>query len=102
YRFFGFDAADGNFCHGAVGLPVAGYDRFRRLLEPLLESYRRETRNTLGEAAGEVKFVLLRKLSPQYRLKSAKKMAQFLREVGGFVAGFYTSTRGIVMERVRT
>lgn len=102
YRFFGFDATDGNFCHAAVGVPVHKYGRLQRLLVPLLQSYGREAKIVLGETPDELKFSMLKRLSSQYHAKFVRTLVRALIETGGFVAGFYSSTRGIVMERVRT
>lgn len=102
YRFFGFDAPEGNFCHAAVGVPVNNYARLQRLLAPLLQDYNSQVQRILGEAAGEVKYSTLRRLPIPYQAKFTRTLVGKLKETGGFVAGFYSSTRGMVMERVRT
>jgi hypothetical protein len=102
YRFFGFDTPEGNFCHAAVGVPVNNYARLQRLLAPLLQEYNGQVQRVLGEAAEEVKYSTLRKLPMQYQAKFTRTLVSKLKETGGFVAGFYSSTRGMVMERVRT
>jgi len=102
YRFFGFDAPEGNFCHAAVGVPVNNYARLQRLLAPIIQDYNGEVQRVLGEAAGEVKYSTLRKLPIPYRAKFTRTLVSKLKDTGGFVAGFYSSTRGMVMERVRT
>jgi hypothetical protein len=42
------------------------------------------------------------RLPLEFRLSFAKEFVRTLKGVGGFVAAFYTTTRGIIMERVRT
>jgi len=102
YRFFGFDVPQGNFCHGAVGVPVNEYSRFKRLLEPLIQNYNRCVRSELGLDVREIKYSVLRRLSPRYHARFARALTRALKEAGGFVAGFFSSTRGMIMERVRT
>ena len=102
YRFFGFDTPEGNFCHAAVGVPVNNYLRLQRLLAPLLQDYSRQVQRTLGDAAGEIKHSTLRRLPTSFQAKVVRTLVSKLKETGGFVAGFYSSTRGMVMERVRT
>src|ERR1017187_4550696 len=93
YRFFGFDAPDGNFCHAAVGVPITKYARLQRLLAPLLQTYEHQSRTVLGEIPGELKFSILKRLPPQYRAKFVRTLVRDLIETGGFVAGFFSSPR---------
>jgi hypothetical protein len=72
------------------------------LLAPLVHDYNGQVRRVLGEAAEEVKYSSLRRLPIPYQAKFTRTLVSKLKETGGFVAGFYSSTRGIVMERVRT
>ena len=102
YRFFGFDAEDGNFCHAAVGIPTDNYAQLQTILAPLIRLYRQRVHAATGSVPREVKFTVLRNLPLSFRLRFARELVRGLIENGGFVAGFYSSTRGIVMERVRT
>jgi len=102
YRFFGFNSLDGNFCHGALGLPRENYDQFKAALTPLLMEYKRRVRRASGQDPLEIKHSDLRTLPLAFRLKFARNLVTALVETGGFVAGFYSSTRGTIMERVRT
>ena len=102
YRFFGFEAVDGNFCHAAIGVPVDNYSSLQKLLAPALDSYGREVARATGVFPGELKFSTLRQLPIRFRVAFTKVLVRSLVETGGFISGFYTSTRGMVMERVRT
>jgi hypothetical protein len=102
YRFFGFDAMDGNFCHGAVGIPRNNYDQVKVMLQPLLQAYRRQVRRAIGQEPAEIKYSVLRTLPISFRLRFARGLVSSLVETGGFVAGFYSSTLGTIMEHVRT
>jgi hypothetical protein len=102
YRFFGFDTPEGNFCHAAVGVPVNNYARLQRLLAPLVQDYNREVQGVLGQGGGEIKYSTLRRLPAPFQAKFVRTLVNQLKDTGGFVAGFYSSTRGMVMERVRT
>src|SRR3974390_2696362 len=101
YRFFGFEDQDGNFCHAALGVPTANYQRLRDRLGPLREAYFRHALRLNGEAAQEIKFSTLRALPVNFRVRFSRELVRALRETGGFVSGFYTPTQGQVMERVR-
>ena len=102
YRFFGFNAADGNFCHGALGIPRDNYSQLRTMLEPLVLAYKRQVRRATGQQPTEIKYSVLRTLPLQFRMRFARELVRALIATGGFVAGFYSSTRGTIMERVRT
>jgi hypothetical protein len=102
YRFFGFAAADGNFCHAALGIPRDNYTRLQAILGPLVLAYNRRVRQIIGRNPEEIKFSVLRALPLPFRLRFAREFVRSLVETGGFVAGFYSSTRGVIMERVRT
>jgi hypothetical protein len=101
YRFFGFDAMDGNFCHAALGVPVDNYARLQGLLEPVLQAYNRQVHHASGVIPREIKFTVLRTLPLQFRLRFTRELVSALIETGGFVSGFYTPTQGMIMERVR-
>ncbi|MGH9713183.1 MAG: hypothetical protein ACRD5M_07785 [Candidatus Acidiferrales bacterium] len=102
HRFFGFDFAGGNFCHAAVGVPIANYARLQQLLAPTLQAYNNHVQRLTGRAPEELKFTVLRNLPLSFRVNFTRGLVHKLIETGGFVAGFYSSTRGVVMEHVRT
>jgi len=102
YRFFGFVAADGNFCHAALGIPIDNYAQLQVMLDPLVQAYNRRVHQQIGQNPEEIKFSILRNLPLAFRLRFTREILRCLIETGGFVAGFFSSTRGIVMERVRT
>jgi hypothetical protein len=102
YRFFGFGAADGNFCHAMLGVPKDSYARFQTSIRPALDEYERQISQMTGERPRELKYRLLAHLPLVFKLSFTRELVNSLVAVGGFVAGFYSSTRGIVMERVRT
>jgi hypothetical protein len=102
HRFFGFDTPDGNFCHGALGVPSHNYARLRGQMQSVVDDYCRKVRRLTGDAAREVKFSMLRRLPLRFRLSFTRELVRGLAGAGGFVAGFFSSTRGTVMEHVRT
>lgn len=102
YQFFGFVAPDGNFCHGALGIPRDGYPQLQAMLEPLVLAYKRRVRRAVGQEPAEIKYSVLRTLPLPFRMRFARELVQALIDTGGFVAGFYSSTHGTIMERVRT
>jgi len=102
YRFFGFDALDGNFCHGALGVPRDNYDQLKAMLQPLVHDYGRRVHQASGQQPAEIKYSVLRTLPLPFKLRFARELVHTLVETGGFVAAFYSSTRGTIMERVRT
>src|SRR4029077_20460466 len=102
FRFFGFDAADGNFCHAALGIPVNNYAQLQAVLMPLVQAYNQRVHRIIGRNPEELKFTILRNLPSSFKLRFTRELVRCLVELGGFVAGFYSSTRGVVMEHVRT
>jgi len=102
YQFFGFVVADGNFCHGALGIPRDNYAQLQTMLQPLVLSYKRKVRRSTGHEPAEIKYAVLRTLPLSFRMRFARELVHALIETGGFVAAFYSSTRGTIMERVRT
>lgn len=102
YRFFGFEALDGNFCHAVLGVPADNYARLKEILQATRNSYNRQVFRKLGAIPEEIKFSILRTLSPDFRVRFTRELVRALVETGGFVSGFYTPTHGQVMERVRT
>lgn len=102
HRFFGFDAAEGNFCHAALGVPRDNYSQLQAMLGPLVQAYNRQAQRVIGQSPAEIKFSVLRNLPLNFRLRFTREFVRSLAETSGFVAGFYSSTRGVVMERVRT
>lgn len=102
YRFFGFDNPDGNFCHAAVGVPAENYVALQRELDPVLQQYNRKILELSGAAPAEVKFTALRTLPLRFQARFAQEITRALESQGGFVSGFFTPTRGFIMERVRT
>lgn len=101
YRFFGFVAPDGNFCHGALGIPRDNYPQLQAALEPLVLGYKRHVRQVTGQEPREIKYSVLRTLPLNFRMRFARELVRSLTELGGFVAGFYSSMHGTIMERVR-
>lgn len=101
YEFFGFNHRDGNFCHAAVGVPAVNYEPLQRQLARLLRAYHRRARQLLGHVPNEIKSSTLRRLPLRFQASFARETTHALAELGGFVAGFYTPTAGLIMERVR-
>jgi hypothetical protein len=102
FKFFGgFRNEDGNFTHGIVALPISEVDSLTRELAPLVdEALARAAAAGLG--AAELKFRTFQQLSGAFQATFAQALADSLAKRAGFVAAFYTSVRGLVMERVRT
>jgi hypothetical protein len=102
HRFFGFADADGNFCHAALGVPKDRYPDLQISMTPLIDAYKRQTAEVTGESPRELKSTLLARLPVEFRLFFTEELVLALKATGGFVAAFYSTTRGIIMERVRT
>jgi hypothetical protein len=101
FEFFGFQRPDGSFCHAAVGLPTENYAQLQASFAPTLDQYRRQVLGLTGTEPREIKFSTLRILPRHSRLRFTRELVRNLTELGGFVAGFYTTTRGTIMECVR-
>lgn len=101
HNFFGFADIDGNFCHAALGVPINGYPLLERLMAPSVNAYKIQTGQMTGKEPKELKSTQLAKLPLQFRIEFARDLVRNLASLGGFVAGFFSTTRGIVMERVR-
>lgn len=102
YAFFGFNNPDGNFCHGAIGVPIDNYETLCQSLEPIINAYNRLVQKLTGRVPNEVKSRILRRLPLRFQVEFVRELTMRLEEQGGFVSGFYTPTRGFVMESVRT
>jgi hypothetical protein len=102
YKFFGFADVDGNFCHAALGVPKDSYEQLQTSIRPLIDIYEYQIAQMTGERPRELKSTLLARLPLEFKLSFTRELVRGLAAVGGFVAGFYSTTRGIVMERVRT
>lgn len=102
YSFFGFADIAGNFCHAALGLPKDKYAQLQVSIRPVVEAYEYEVCGMTGERPRELKSTLLARLPLEFKLNFTRELVRNLVAVGGFVAGFYSTTRGIIMERVRT
>lgn len=102
YRFFGFNALDGNFCHGALGIPRDNDAPLQAKLQPLVRAYKRQVRRATGQEPTEIKYSVLGTLPLSFRMRFARELVRAFVDLGGFVAGFYSSTRGTIMERVRS
>lgn len=101
FEFFGFANDEGDFCHGAVGVPKDKYDSLVSSMAPAIEAYHSARAQTDVGKRRELKFKKFKGLSQEFRLAFHRELAKQLKSVGGFVAAFYTTTRGIGMERVR-
>jgi hypothetical protein len=102
YNFFGFADIEGNFCHAALGLPKCNCAALQKAMRPSLEAYKSRIGALTGEPPRELKSTSLARLPLDFRIRFTRELVSALIATGGFVAGFYSTTRGIVMERVRT
>jgi hypothetical protein len=102
HKFFGFADVDGNFCHATLGVPKDSYAQLQTSMEPLIEAYEHQIGLMTGERPRELKSTLLARLPLEFKASFTRQLVDSLVVAGGFVAGFYSTTRGIVMERVRT
>lgn len=82
YRFFGFEAVDGNFCHATIGVPVDNYAPLQKLLAPALDAYIHEVTRATGAPPNELRFSTLRQLPIRFRLVFTKKLVRSLVETG--------------------
>jgi len=101
HKFFNFGHADGNFVHGAVGLPSARYEHFKSALATATEEFITTFQSIKGTRPAELKSADLYKVDFSVRRRLVLKLNAALAGNGGFIAGFYTSNRGYVMERIR-
>lgn len=101
YKFFDFARTDGNFVHGAAGLPTSQYDSFRKTLSTAVEEYFEAFAKTGGIRPIELKSGDLYKVDFSLRRRLVGRLRVALEKHGGFVAGFYTGNRGYVMEKIR-
>jgi hypothetical protein len=102
YKFFGFADVDGNFCHAALGVPESRYANLQTSMNPLVETCKDEISQREGQRPQELKSTSFSRSPLEFRSNFTKEFVRILGAHGGFVAAFYSSTRGIVMERVRT
>lgn len=101
YNFFDFTHRDGNFVHGAVGLPGSRYDDSKGVITSVMEEFKRDLRQAVAIEPRELKSGDLYKLPFNIRRRLLLKLTAALSTNGGFIAGFYTSVRGYVMEKIR-
>src|SRR5882762_6994859 len=78
YRFFGFDALDGNFCHGAFGIPRDNYAQLQATLQPLVLAYKRRVRRATGQEPAEIKYSVLRTLPLSFRMRFTRELIRAL------------------------
>jgi hypothetical protein len=103
YKFFGFSDPDGDFCHGALGVPRENYAQLEALMRPEVEAFHQHVSRINSEPRRlEIKSTSLWRLPLEFRLRFTQKLVQSLVALGGFVAGFYSTTRWSVMEHLRT
>ena len=101
YDFFGFNRPAGNFCHGAIGVPLRNYAELQQQLAPLIQAYRSKSNKIFGRATAEIKSSDLRRMPVRFQARFARELTVALAEQGGFVTGFYMPTNGLIMEKVR-
>lgn len=101
YKFFDFGHIDGNFAHGAVGIPTSRYEDFQHRIAPAVDEFNSALRKAKGIEPREVKSADLYKLPFNIRRRLMLKLNAALSANGGFIAGFYTSNRGYIMEKIR-
>ncbi len=101
YQFFGFQNPQGNFCHATVGIPSLEYDGLKASMASMGKEYVQRVQLDLGEESTEFKYTEFARLPASFRRRFALTLRNALNERGGFIAGFYTPTKGFVMERVR-
>jgi hypothetical protein len=100
--FFGFNQPDGYLCYAAVGIPEAEYEFFKRSMIPIFQDYERMVTGDPDVHLDEFKFDRFRYLSSDEREALAKRIQKVFKTYGCFVTAFYTKTRGVVMEGVRS
>lgn len=98
FKFFGLSEPDGNFCYGAVGIPASQSGLFDVKMSDLLDEYRRAIP---GPVPKELKATELLRLSQSLQNHFVQSLAAILKDVGGFITGFYAPVAGLVLERIR-
>jgi len=83
-----------------VALPVGEFDSLSAELRPFVDEALARAAAT-GVAATELKFRTFQRLPDDFQASFAQALADGLTKRAGFVAAFYTSVAGLVMERVR-
>lgn len=101
YRFFDFRQVDGNFAHGVVGLPSRRIKDFELAVVPTIERFYVEFHAASGTRPRELKSTDIYRLAFPARRRFFLRIRDALSNHGGFVAGFYTSNRGYIMEKIR-
>lgn len=101
YKFFEFGHRDGNFAHGAVGIPTSRYEDFKGRIAPAVTEFNAAFQRARAIQPRELKCVDLYKLPFNARRRLLLKLNAALSANGGFIAGFYTSNRGYIMEEIR-
>jgi hypothetical protein len=101
FHFFDFAHADGNFCHGAFGIPASEYAAFKAQFAPTVTEYVSAAKAALGRESNEIKHADLYKLPLSFRRRFALHLNGAVLAHGGFITGFHTSNRGFVMEKLR-
>lgn len=101
FRFFDFKHPDGNFVHGAFGIPAMEYAAFVSDIQPLLQEYYSKVPSRYRVTPPEFKSATFYRLDQAFRHKFAETLAATIRKKGGFVAGFFTSNRGFIMREIR-
>ncbi len=102
-EFFGLSDPTGYFCYAAVGVPQREYEFFERALSSIFARYERYVVGSSGlQGPREFKFEDFRRLERNQRETIAAQIGKVMKMYGCFFAAFYTHTKGVVMERVRT
>jgi hypothetical protein len=92
HKFFNFTHEDGNFVHGAVGIPSSRYAEFAGSMASAVDEFRTTFKNAIGTEPKELKSGDLYKLAFGPRRRLLLKLNAALTKNGGVIAGFYTST----------
>jgi hypothetical protein len=87
--------------HGAFGLPRSRYEDFKGVITAVVEEFKRDLRQAVAVEPRELKSGDLYKLPFNLRRRLMLKLTAALSTNGGFIAGFYTSNRGYVIEKIR-
>lgn len=99
--FFGLKYPNGYLCYAAVGIPESEYNLIKKPLAKVFDEYETLVVGSSGVSLKEFKHEDFRKLSLAERIPISTKLSKILKMHGVFIVGFFTHTRGVVMERVR-
>lgn len=99
--FFGFNNPNGYLCYAAVGIPEGEYEFLKRAVAKMFVEYEKLVVGDSGLSLKEFKYEEFCRIPLEERMILARKLSRILKSHGAFIVGFFTRTRGVIIERVR-